>query len=100
MIVTPTQNTTELGYGSKADPTSQRTRLLRLFAEIYDAPGGVFLTYAEAEEQHKGGDKRWLQIRSEGQSGLLDTLLFSNRCQIMLRCCSWRRIVRAPRRTN
>jgi hypothetical protein len=58
------QNTTENGYGKAADPTSHRTRLLRMWAKFYEQ-GDCLPTHEEAMAAMGDGELRL--VGSPGQ---------------------------------
>ena len=97
MIVTPSQNTVERGYGVAADPRNPRTLLLRMWAKFYftNAPGidvdmlgpPVFPTYEEVQglrqSDPEGFSARYVDVMRASEECYLDKLLYKKRIRLI-----------------
>lgn len=80
-VITKKQNSRENGYGSEADPTSPRTRLLRMWAEhYYGSQGAYFPTYDDASRliREPGGQEKFIWV--EGDSSFFNSHVYRRRC--------------------
>ena len=82
MIVTPTQNTTENGYGSSA-PDSDKKKLLQAWAKFYEEKQSdnnyYFLTFTDANP--KNNENRYLKIE---ENVYLDKIIYKKRMQMVI----------------
>lgn len=80
MMITPSQNTAENGYGLNADPQNPKTIEKRLWAELYESRLGKTYALPDYDEAINDPSGRYLPVAK----GLLDTLVYKARMRLII----------------
>jgi len=85
MVITEKQNKSENGYGKHANQDKLQTKVLNIWAELYDLPNKSFFTWDDVNDNYTPKQDRFFAFNYEPQRpAYFDKVVYKKRMQMVL----------------